>query len=78
MTRSEILEKTIEIAAETLSADAEGITEETTLEELEADSLDAIEIITALEEEFGITFDDDQLETLDSLSSLVTAIENLV
>lgn len=78
MTRSEILEKTIEIAAETLSADAEGITEETTLEELEADSLDAIEIITALEEEFGITFDDDQLETLDSLSSLVNAIENLV
>ena len=78
MTRSEILEKAIEIAAETLSADAEGITEETTLEELEADSLDAIEIITALEEEFGITFDDDQLESLDSLASLVTAIENLV
>ena len=78
MTSSEILEKAIEIAAETLSADAEGITEETTLEELEADYLDAIEIITALEEEFGIPFDDDQLESLDSLASLVTAIENLV
>ena len=48
------IEKVKEVLAEHLEMDAEEITEETTFEDLGVDSLDAVEIMMEMEDEFGI------------------------
>ena len=48
------LEKVKELLAEHLEMDASEITEETTFEDLGVDSLDAVEIMMEMEDEFGI------------------------
>ena len=52
-------EKVKEIIVETLSCDADKVTPDARLaEDLEADSLAAVELSMALEEEFGVTIAD--------------------
>ncbi len=48
------LEKVKELLAEHLEMDASEITMETTFEDLSVDSLDAVEIMMEMEDEFGI------------------------
>ena len=48
------LEKVKELLAEHLEMDAAEITEETTFEDLGVDSLDTVEILMEMEDEFGI------------------------
>lgn len=48
------LEKVRELLAEHLDMDANEITEETTFEDLGIDSLDTVEIMMEMEDEFGI------------------------
>ena len=48
------LEKVKELLAEHLEMDAREITEETTFDDLGVDSLDAVEIMMEMEDEFGI------------------------
>lgn len=48
------LEKVKAVLAEHLEMDAAEITEETTFEDLGVDSLDAVEIMMEMEDEFGI------------------------
>ena len=48
------LEKVKAVLAEHLEMDAEEITEATTFEDLGVDSLDAVEIMMEMEDEFGI------------------------
>ena len=58
-----MLQKIIEITAETLGAEAESITENTSFtEDLHADSLDLFELAMALEEEFGVEIPSEDLE----------------
>ena len=45
-------------------------------EDLDADSLDAVEIIMNKEEEFDITVDDDELENIKTIGDIVKYIEN--
>ena len=60
-----IFDKIREILAEQLGADAEDITMETNImKNLEADSLDVVEIIMAIEDEFEIEIPDDEIENL--------------
>ena len=47
-------EKVKELLAEHLEIDAEEITEETTFEDLDVDSLDTVEIMMEVEDAFGI------------------------
>ncbi len=47
-------EKIRDLLAEHLEMDAEEITEETTFEDLGVDSLDTVEIMMEMEDEFGI------------------------
>ncbi len=71
-----IFEKVRDIIAEQLDADKENITPETNLlKDLEADSLDAVEIIMAIEDEFGIEVPDEQVEEFQVVSSIVAYIE---
>ena len=48
------IEKVKTVLAEHLEMDAAEITEETTFEDLGVDSLDAVEIMMEMEDEFGI------------------------
>ena len=52
------------------------ITEETTFEELELDSLELIELIMEFEDEFGVTLEaDDSLKSIKDLIAVIGAQE---
>lgn len=67
-----MFEKIVKIIKEELSLDAsKEITEDTILrEELDADSLNIVEIIMALEDEFGIEIPEDELDALDGVETV--------
>lgn len=60
-----------EIVAEQLSIDAETITMETSFDELDADSLDVVEVIMALEDEFSIEIPDEEAEKIKNIGAVV-------
>ncbi len=69
-------DKIKDIIAEQLSADVDTISMETNLmKDLEADSLDAVEIIMAIEEEFDIEIPDDEAEGFQTVADLVNYVE---
>ena len=64
------------IIREQLSVEDKEITMETSLmKDLEADSLDAVEIIMALEDEFDIEIPDTEAEKFQSIGDIVRFIE---
>ena len=76
-------EKTIEqrvkdIIVEQLGVKPDQVTPEAKfIEDLGADSLDTVELVMALEEEFGIEVPDEQAEKLQSVGEVVKYIEDL-
>ena len=72
-----VLEKIQEITAEKLSGDIEDIKPESSFtEDLEADSLDVVELIMALEEEFST--DDNTIEISDEDAENIRTVQNAV
>ena len=73
-----MFEKIKSIIADQLGIDdLETITMETSLvEDLEADSLDAVEVIMALEDEFGIEIPDEEAENFKTIADICKFIEN--
>lgn len=74
MDRSEILQKVISITGETLDVDVTSLGEDTGFKALGADSFDLLELVTALEDEFGTTLADESLESIATISDAVDAI----
>ena len=76
MDRAAILEKVIEVVQDTLDVE-EGTTlgDATSFEDLGADSFDLLELVTALEDEFGMTFQDDAVGSIVTVGQVVAAIE---
>ena len=74
-------DKTIEqrvkgIVEEQLGVKGEQVTPEAKfIEDLGADSLDTVELVMALEEEFGIEVPDEQAEKLQSVGDVIRYIE---
>ncbi len=62
------------IVAEQLGIKPESITTETSFDELDADSLDVVEVIMALEDEFGIEIPDEVAEKMKNIGSVVDYI----
>ncbi|MBQ8894116.1 MAG: acyl carrier protein [Clostridia bacterium] len=70
-----MFEKVKAIIIDQLSiSDEDMITMETTLEDLGADSLDMVEVIMAIEDEFDVQIKDEDLETLKSVGDLIEYI----
>lgn len=68
----EIFERIRSIISDELNIDSSKITLEANLkEDLGADSLDAVEVIMALEDEFGITIDDETAQGFKLVKDLV-------
>ncbi|NLC06526.1 MAG: acyl carrier protein [Syntrophomonadaceae bacterium] len=59
-----VFEKVKVIMAEHLNIDPQTITLDTTFQELEADSLDVVEMVMTLEDEFNIEIPDEQIENI--------------
>lgn len=71
-----MLERVKKIIAAQLDADESAITPETDLEEdLGADSLDAVELAVAFEEEFGIAIPDDDITAIVTVGDILEYIE---
>ena len=72
-----IFEKVQEKVAEQLSIDPEEVTMESSfIEDLGADSLDIVELLMALEEEFDIEIPDEEAEKLVTVGDVVDYIKN--
>jgi acyl carrier protein len=72
-----VQERVIDIVAEQLGVDKEKITAETSfVNDLGADSLDTVELVMELEEEFDITIPDDAAEKIQTVGQAVQYIEN--
>ena len=76
MEHSEIFEKVADIASDVLGINADEVTEETTFDDLDADSLDRLQLVTAMEEEFDIEIDDEKLEAINSVAEAIVAIKS--
>ncbi|MZQ75987.1 MAG: acyl carrier protein [Peptoclostridium sp.] len=72
-----VFEKIKEIVAEQLGIDElDTIKKESSLiNDLEADSLDAVEIIMAIEDEFGVEIPDEDAEKFKSIGDIVSYVE---
>lgn len=72
-----IFEKVQEKVAEQLGIDAEEVSMESSfIDDLGADSLDIVELLMALEEEFDIEIPDEEAEKLSSVGDIVEYIKN--
>lgn len=71
-----VFEKIREIIVEQLGVEDSKVSPDTHLmKDLEADSLDAVEIIMAIEEEYGIEIPDEDAEKFQKVSDLVDYVE---
>lgn len=71
-----MFEKVRKLIAEQLNISEEKVTPETRIvEDLGADSLDMVEMLMTLEEEFGIEVPDEEAANLKQVSDLVAFIE---
>ncbi|MDO4317879.1 MAG: acyl carrier protein [Lachnospiraceae bacterium] len=67
-----MFEKILEIMNEQLGVDVTGVTEETTFrDDLRIDSLDLYELVTALEDEYNIEIQPEELDSLKSIGDVV-------
>ena len=73
-----MLDKVREILAEQLCIRAEEITMESRVkDDLGADSLDIMQLLMTIEDEYGITIPDDDLATFVTVSDIVVYLEEL-
>ena len=73
-----IFEKLKAIVVDKLSVDENEVTMGATFEDLGADSLDIVEIVMALEEEFDIEISDDEAEQAKTVGDVVNYLVTVV
>lgn len=72
-----VFDKIKEIIMEQLQVEESEITMDTNLmKDLSADSLDAVEIIMAIEDEYGIEIPDEEAENIQTVQDLVKFVED--
>ncbi len=73
-----MLEKIQAMLAEALNIPVEKVTPDAKIvDDLGADSLDVVELLSQLEEEYGIIIPDDEAENLSTVADVAKAIEQL-
>lgn len=74
----ETFEKVTQIISQQLGISSDfDFTANTTWEELNADSLDLVEIVMALEDEYDIEISDDEIGKMENMGDLVGFIDRL-
>lgn len=75
MDRSEVSIKLTDVLVKELGLDASKISDAATFEEdLEVDSLGVVELLMALEDEFGVTIPDDEAEGIHSVGDAIDLV----
>ena len=74
-----MLEKVQEMLAEALNISVDKVAADAKIvEDLGADSLDVVELLSQLEDEYGIIIPDDEVEQLVTVADVAAQIEKLV
>jgi acyl carrier protein len=74
----ELSEKVIRLIAQTQRIPAETITINSTFDELKIDSLDGINIVFAVENEFNINIPDDGVQNLKTVREMIDGVRRLL
>ena len=74
----EIVARVIAVIAKTQHIPPESVTIDKTFEELKIDSLDGMNILFEVENEFDVSVPDDQVPTIRSVRDMVEGIERLL
>jgi acyl carrier protein len=75
VTREEILQTLTDVAVEVLGVDAAQVTEEARFkDDLEADSLDLVEVVMALEEKLDIAIPEEDLADIGTVGQAVDVV----
>ncbi len=74
-----IEDKVIEIISEQMGADKAEITRETSfINDLNADSLDTVELVMEFEDEFDMSIPDEEAEKIQTVGAAISYIVNIV
>lgn len=73
-----IEDKVKSIISDQLEVDLNRISMETTFEDIDADSLDIVELVMALEEEFDLEISDQEIENIKTIGDVVQFIDSKV
>jgi len=75
--REEVFERVKEVLTEQLGVDEGEITEDASFQEdLDADSLDLVELIMELEDQFGITISDEDAQKIQTVGQAVDYVSS--
>ncbi|MGF3076599.1 acyl carrier protein [Facklamia sp. P12955] len=75
--KTETFEKVKTLLVEHFDLTEDQVTENLTFEDLGADSLDMVEFVMGIEEEFDIEFEDEKIENLSDIKDAVSYIDQL-
>lgn len=68
-------EELTKLAEENLDLDLKGVDFSTEIDDLDIDSIDLLDFIMTIEEEYDIEFSDDELDEIKTLNDIVDLIE---
>lgn len=75
---SDITERVIKIVVENMGVYPDQVTPEASfLKDLGGDSLDVVELVMALEDEFGITISDENVAQITTVQDAILYVENI-
>ena len=75
MDRQAVLDQIADVAVEVLGVERELVTEDATFkDDLDADSLDLVEFVMAVEERFGISIPEEKLEGITTVGAAVSYV----
>ena len=79
MTNTEVFNKVKAIIADKLAVDEDTITRESSfVNDLKADSMDILDLVSGFEEEFDITIPDDKGRTFETVGEVVDYLATLI
>lgn len=71
-----IREQLVKLAEENLDINTSNLDFESKISDMDIDSIDLVDFIMVIEEEFDIEFTDEELDEIETLSDIVSLIES--